>query len=184
MASAVTQALYKTSFDNTQFIRHVGSSSSILEEMSDNGDILRELNRMRMRGIFCNAVLATYDGGSFRVHKVVMCWCSSFFRTLFTTSLQDKSAGEGQQLRTHFLIPDVPSSVLETIIIFAYTGIVDVSTDNVNELLPIADQLDVAGMVKECIKFMLDNIKVENCLGVWRFGKEYLMLELETEARR
>ncbi|XP_054719276.1 kelch-like protein 10 [Uloborus diversus] len=64
------------------------------------------------------------------------------------------------------------------------SGKTTVTSDNVNELLPAADQFNVLSMIDCCKKFLVDSLTPENCLGVWRFGKEYLMPDLEEAAKR
>lgn len=145
-------------------------------------EFFRQLNRLRMKGTFCDAFLMTEDGGSFRVHKTAMSCCSNYFRTLFTTTLSNKPSGEDPCPRTCYLIPNVSSTILENLIKFAYSEIVDVNVDNVNDLLRDANQFDVPEVVEECIDFMLQNMTSENCLGVWRFGKDYFLPRLENEA--
>ncbi|XP_035229277.1 kelch-like protein 10 isoform X2 [Stegodyphus dumicola] len=154
------------------------------DEVELDTEIMRTLNRLRMTGKYCDVVLATEDGGMFRVHKAAMCWCSSYFRTVFTTSLADLTSGDKSKTRNFILIPNVSASILETIIHYAYSGKTLVNEDNVNELLPAADQFDVEGMVDYCTKFLLKSLSAENCLGIWRFGKDYFIKSLEQEAFR
>lgn len=144
----------------------------------------RELNRMRMNGTLCNCVLTTTDGASFRVHKFVMALCSDYFRTLFTNSLVDRRCGDGQYARKFYHIPNISSASLESIIKFAYSGVVHINENNVNELLPAADQFNVEGIVRECIDFLLENMTAENCIGIWRLGIEYFLPTLKQEAKR
>lgn len=144
----------------------------------------RELNRMRKNGTLCNCVLTTTDGAYFRVHKFVMALCSDYFQTLFTTSLVDRRCGDGQYARKFYHIPNISSASLESIINFAYSGVVQINEDNVNDLLPAADQFNVEGIVRECIDFLLRNMKTENCIGIWRLGIEYFLPTLKEEATR
>lgn len=164
---------------------NLGSGQNLsLTENSIFTHCFRELNRMRMNGTLCNCVLTTTDGASFRVHKFVMALCSDYFQTLFSTSLVDKRCGDGQYARKFYHIPNVSSASLESIINFAYSGVVHVNEDNVNELLPAADQFNVEGIVRECIEFLLRNMKTENCIGIWRLGIEYFLPTLKEEATR
>ena len=146
--------------------------------------LFQELNRMRMTGTFCDCILTTSDGAFFRVHKVVMALCSDYFRTLFTTPLVGKMHGDVEDQRKLYHIPNVSSSSLEAIINFAYSDVVQINNDNVNELLPAADQFNVKCVVNECVDFLLRNITAENCVGIWRFGNEYYIPNLEKEARK
>ncbi|GIY31872.1 hypothetical protein CEXT_91251 [Caerostris extrusa] len=118
----------------------------------------------------------------FRVHRSIMSRCSTYFRTVFTTSLVDINCGDGPQVRTFIVIPNVSSAMLEVIIQYAYSGVTLVSEDNVQTLLPAADQFNVQGIVKVCTDFLVSKMEPSNCLGIWRFGKEYFLFELEKES--
>ncbi|XP_055938231.1 kelch-like protein 10 [Argiope bruennichi] len=160
------------------------TASLLFEDSCHAEGVLQALNNLRILGLGCDAVLSTEDGGMFRVHRSIMSWCSTYFRTVFTTSLVDTNCGDGPQVRTFIVIPNVSATMLEIIIQYAYTGATPVSEDNVQELLPAADQFSVLGLVNACVDFLVNNLDPKNCIGIWRFSKEYFLLDLEKEAFR
>lgn len=163
------------------------ATTTIYPDPNTTSEQLRELNRLRMTGVLCNAVLATSDGGSFRVHKVIMSLCSNYFRTLFTTSLKNKESGDdSSQSNSYYLIPEVSSSTMRTIIDFAYSGTVDIDGDNAIDILRAADYLIVTKMVEKCVDYILKKMTTENCIGIWQWGKfiSNLMPKLVVEAER
>ncbi|GFU49894.1 kelch-like protein 10 [Nephila pilipes] len=155
--------------------------SNTIEDTNYAEGALHSLNSMRLLGHGCDAILSTEDGGMFRIHKSVMSWCSTYFRTVFTTSLVNTDCGDGPLVRTFIIIPNISSSMLEVIIQYAYSGVTLVSEENVELLLPAADQFNVLGMVKECTEFLVNKLEPGNCLGIWKFAKEYFVFELERE---
>ncbi|GBL76063.1 Kelch-like protein 10 [Araneus ventricosus] len=126
----------------------------MLEDNSHSERILRTCNNMRILGLACDAVLSTEDGGMFGIHGAIMSCCSTYFRTI-STSLFGTNSGDEPQLRTFITIPNVPASILEGIIQYAYTGVTHATEENVQELLPEADQFGVLGLVNACSNFLV-----------------------------
>ena len=67
---------------------------------------------------------------------------------------------------------------------FAYTREVAVNADNVERLLPAADQFHVIGLIKACSDFLMAQIEHENCLGIRNFARHYFCHNLERASQR
>ncbi|KAG7227000.1 hypothetical protein INR49_022346 [Caranx melampygus] len=106
--------------------------------MSENSSVYDEL---RLACQLCDAVIRVYNT-EFHVHKLVLCNCSPYFRTLFTlwSNPDDRD----------FDLSCVPPDMMRLIIDFAYTGIVPVTPENVRELFIAADRFDILGIVEAC----------------------------------
>ncbi|XP_043932041.1 kelch-like protein 10 [Protopterus annectens] len=68
------------------------------------------------------------------------------------------------------------------IVNYSYTRIVDVTEDNVEELLIAADQFYVFGILRACCDFLESQLCLENCLGIWKFADCYYCPELKRKA--
>ncbi|XP_055932755.1 kelch-like protein 10 [Argiope bruennichi] len=150
----------------------LSSSEETLTKLKSCLKFWTELNDLRK---FCDVILQTEDGGAFAVRKAIMAVCSPYFRALFTSKMTRKS-------RSKFVIPGVSGTMLQMIIHYAYSGVTDVTEDNVVTLLPAADQFNVLGMLKDCTDFLLEKMDAENCIGFVDFAKCFFLLDLQKAA--
>ncbi|XP_041664534.1 kelch-like protein 10 [Cheilinus undulatus] len=142
--------------------------------MSDNSK-LSYFNDLRLGGDFCDAVIRVEDV-EFKVHKVILCNCSPYFRALFLRwSTPDKKI---------FNIPDLSPGMMELIIDFAYTGSVSVTEENVQELFLAADQFIVMDIVQTCCDFLEERLCPENCIDIWHFTNVVFHMGLHSKVYR
>ncbi|KAM8753765.1 kelch-like protein 10 [Acanthopagrus schlegelii] len=130
-------------------------------------------NDLRLKGLFCDAVIKVEDV-EFPIHKIILCQCSSYFRALFIRW----SAPDMKIFSIRGLSPDM----MEIIIVFAYTGSLSVTEDNVQKLLLAADQLNIKDMVRACCDFLVEQLSPENCIGIWQFTNICPCFELQSKA--
>ncbi|XP_023933605.1 kelch-like protein 10, partial [Lingula anatina] len=128
-------------------------------------------NDLRESGALCDVTIKC-DGRDFHVHRIIMSGCSPYFRALFSNDLSESFESE-------IIIPNVSAADMELIIQYAYSRQVHITEDNVEHLLPVADQFHILGLVKACSKFLLHHLSIENCLGIWQFAKAYFCTYLE-----
>jgi len=81
-------------------------------------------------------------------------------------------------------IPGVTSDMMGLIIDYAYTRDTDVTAENVERLLPAADQFHVLGLVKRCCDYLAEGLDVDNCIGIRNFARSYFCNNLERIANR
>lgn len=94
------------------------------------------------------------------MHRAILSAVSPYFKALFTNSLKG-----GKTETTEVAIDSVPGKIFSLILDYAYTGTCNVNADNVEQLLPLADQFEVLGVVQLCCQFLLQELRPENCLG-------------------
>ncbi|UYV78790.1 KLHL10, partial [Cordylochernes scorpioides] len=116
------------------------------------------LSELRKNGQLCDAVLHTEDQGEFEVHRSIMSACSPYFHSLFTATITSATSN-------HYSIPGVSSKILGNIIDYAYTREFSIGWDNVQDLLPAADQFNVNGIIQLCCSFLSNEMKPENCIA-------------------
>ena len=85
---------------------------------------------------------------------------SPYFKALFINSLKG-----GKSEVTEVSINVVPADIFGLILDYAYTGSCKVTPENVEQLLPLADQFEVLGVVQLCCQFLLHELRPDNCLG-------------------
>ncbi|CAL1541565.1 unnamed protein product, partial [Lymnaea stagnalis] len=113
------------------------------------------------------------DQEKFPAHRLVMVALSDYFTALFKNC--EKESGD---ITLHKISPEDFAIILK----FAYTGQVDVTSDNVQSVLIAADYYRIDTMRKECIKFMASYLDVDNVCNVLMFAIEYSFLSLEEKS--
>ncbi|XP_064172450.1 kelch-like protein 10 [Anguilla rostrata] len=134
------------------------------------------LNKLRQEGKLCDVVI-NVKGTKLNGHKIVLCACSTYFRILFTGDWTNSQ-------KRVYSIPGVLPEMMKIIVEYAYTHSVVVTKDNVERLLPAADQLCVLGVVQACADFLEAQLCTHNCIGIWRFTNIYFCPELRRTAYR
>lgn len=131
-------------------------------------------NELRQNKQLCDGVVKCRDGASFQIHRAILAAVSPYFKALFVNSLQC-----GSPEVCELTLDDVSSDTLDLILDFAYTGHCNVDETNVEKLLPVADQLDCVGVVQKCCQFLLNELKPDNCLGIFKFARDYFCKDLQ-----
>ena len=62
-------------------------------------------------------------------------------------------------------LQELDEGAMEAIVDFFYSGEIDISESNVQELLPVACLLQVQSVQKACCDFLERQLSTENCLG-------------------
>ncbi|ESO94394.1 hypothetical protein LOTGIDRAFT_175448 [Lottia gigantea] len=132
------------------------------------------LAELRRTGDFCDAVIKV-QSKRFPVHRNILSACSPYFRALFKNQ-------EGNNKRIEVTIPGVSPGIMNELIEYAYTRDIKIHPENVEELLPAAEQFHVTGLVKACCDFLTDQLAPENCIGIRAFAKAYFCHTLERTA--
>ncbi|ELK06497.1 Zinc finger protein 509 [Pteropus alecto] len=107
--------------------------------------LLQQLHEQRIQGLLCDCMLVV-KGVCFKAHKNVLAAFSQYFRSLFQNS-------SGQKTDVfHLDIKNV--SGIGQILDFMYTSRLDLSQDNVQVMLDIAQCLQVQNVLNLCHAFL------------------------------
>lgn len=136
------------------------------------GKLADNLKDMREKEILCDYYLIA---GSTRlpVHKVVMAASSDYFLTMLTTNMRESRESEVD-------LKGVTACALTVIVEFAYTGILKLNMENVEEVLAGATHLQVIDAVKLCSRYIETSITPRNCVDVLNLAE---LFSLETTTR-
>ncbi|XP_047459548.1 kelch-like protein 10 [Mugil cephalus] len=122
----------------------------------------------------CDSVIRAGEV-EFKVHRIILCSCSSYFRDLFCNELSTSE-------QKVYSFPDVSPSVMSLILDYAYTHSVGVTKENVLELLAEADRLAVKDVAQACCDFLEQKLCFENCINVWKFAERRNYPDLREKA--
>jgi kelch-like protein 12 len=84
--------------------------------------------------------------------------------------------------KTEIELHDIPASVMSVLLDFVYTETVDVSVENVQELLPAACLLQLKGVKQACSEFLQKQLDSTNCLGIRIFAENHSCRDLKDAA--
>ncbi|XP_020277572.1 kelch-like protein 10 [Pseudomyrmex gracilis] len=136
-------------------------------------------SELRANQQLCDGVIRCPGDQVFPVHRAILSAVSPYFKALFTNSLKG-----GKTETTEVVISSVPGEIFSLILDYAYTGTCNVNADNVEQLLPLADRFEVLGIVQLCCQFLLQELRPENCLGIFKFARHYFCRDLEKQGRK
>lgn len=131
---------------------------------------------LRQCGQLCDVVIKT-ETREFPVHRAVMSASSTYFRSLFTQEVCSTD-------RKEVVIPGITADIMEIFVEFAYTREAKITAENIERLLPAADQFHVNGLVRACCQFLAKSLEPENCIGIYNFSKMYFCHNLKKVAYR
>jgi BTB/POZ domain len=76
----------------------------------------------------------------------------------------------------------VDASIFGQLIDYIYTRTVNITDDNVKQLLIHAERFLVRGLVERCCEFIKGNMSYSNCIGVLSFARQYYLADMEQSA--
>lgn len=124
--------------------------------------VLEQLNQQRQLGLLCDCTFVV-DGIDFKAHKAVLAACSQYFRMLF---LEQKDV-------VHLDISNAAG--LGQVLEFMYTARLNLTRDNVEDVLAVAGFLQMQEIVNACTalkSLSITTTQGPHSLGALRCGQE------------
>ncbi|XP_059141363.1 ectoderm-neural cortex protein 1-like [Physella acuta] len=116
-------------------------------------------------------ITISVGGQTFKAHRIILTSLSDFFHPLM--QLDDKGTGVVK------LGNNIEPADFAVLLEFAYTGQVEITTENVQNLLVSADYLQVDYVKHECIKFMQRYLDLDNIFDVLTLASNHSLVELK-----
>ncbi|XP_067679115.1 actin-binding protein IPP-like isoform X3 [Haliotis asinina] len=124
--------------------------------------------------LFCDVTI-TVAGKSFRAHRHVLSAASPYFRAMFSSGMQEQSSSE-------ITLQDTEAHIFETALNFIYSGQVEVTSENCQDLLGVSDMLGLVDVVMACSEFLKTQLQPDNSLGIYLFADAHQCLDVRDEA--
>lgn len=123
---------------------------------------LMVMDDLRARKQLCDVIICV---GSKKIstHRLVLASFSSYFQAMFTGGLVES-------FERTVTIQDVDSDAVESLIDFAYTGKLDINTDNVQALMYASSLFQLSNLQQACSDFLQRQLHPSNCLGIRSFA--------------
>ncbi|XP_015249655.1 PREDICTED: kelch-like protein 40 [Cyprinodon variegatus] len=103
----------------------------------------------------------------FPCHRLVLCACSSYFRSIFLSDLDESKKRE-------IVLEDVEPGVIGLILKYLYTSKINVTEQNVQDIFAVANLYQIPSIFTVCVSFLQKRLSLSNCLAIFRLG---LMLD-------
>ncbi|XP_061568985.1 kelch-like protein 40b [Cololabis saira] len=103
----------------------------------------------------------------FPCHRLVLCACSSYFRSIFLSDLDESKKKE-------IVLEDVEPGVMGLILKYLYTSNINVTEQNVQDIFAVANMYQIPSIFTVCVSFLQKRLSLSNCLAIFRLG---LMLD-------
>ncbi|XP_046557768.1 actin-binding protein IPP-like [Haliotis rubra] len=136
--------------------------------------LLHGLCDLWREALFCDVTI-TVAGKSFRAHRHVLSAASPYFRAMFSSGMQEQSSSE-------ITLQDTEAYIFETALNFIYSGQVEVTSENCQDLLGVCDMLGLVDVVMACSEFLKTQLQPDNSLGIYLFADAHQCLDVRDEA--
>ncbi|XP_077587877.1 zinc finger and BTB domain-containing protein 8A [Stigmatopora nigra] len=116
-------------------------------------NLLKQLNQQRRQELFCDFNVLV-DGHLFRAHRNVLCGSSGYFRMLLTQG--PDGMAESANASFDSFTPEIFTVILD----FIYSGHLDLSGQNVIEVMSAASYLQMTNVINYCKNFIKSSLDI------------------------
>lgn len=102
---------------------------------------------------------------SFPCHRLIVAACSPYFRDIFFTE-----DGKEMENTKEVVLEDVKPSILELIIKYLYSAEIDLTDDNVQDIIAVANRFQIPSIFTVCVNYLQKKLSLGNCLAIFRMG--------------
>lgn len=153
----------------SKYAQHCLSQLSLMRQQMNQCDLSIEINQ---KEIFC--------------HKFLLIAVSDYFKAMFdglfndfhSRSFQCHCLGhmsESQSNHVELKGFDKSSESVESIIDFCYSGLLEITFDNVDQLLHVATHLQIISAINFCSAFLIQSCSISNCIDIYKLADFYTL---------
>ena len=141
---------------------------TVFHDEQHSSSAFSEMEQFREEGLFTDVTIKV-NNKMIEAHRTVLAASIPYFKSMLTTNM--KEATEDVIEIKDEEDGGVSESAMESLINFAYTGIVKISTRTVQSLLIAASFLGVTSVLDACAEYLQSNITCDNVLGIYKFAE-------------
>lgn len=130
-------------------------------------ELTTKLNDLRKQKVLCDVTLFA-GGETFLAHRNVLAVSCPYFYKLFTNDMREKTS---ESINLEAL--EVSANVVDTLLTYLYTGIIDVTQCNAEDILISADYFLIPEVKLMASEELVSNVDVSNCLSYLDFAERY-----------
>ena len=134
-------------------------------------ELVKRLNMLRRQDHLCDVTLVTKDDKELKAHRNVLSAASPFFFKLLQSDMKENREGIVR-------FEEISSAVMEEVLEFIYSGSVEVTQENVEDLIAAANYLLIPGLKTVSGRFLEEQMSESNCVSTFYFAEKYQCDEL------
>ena len=146
------------------------------EQASFCVELTKRLNMQRKQGHLCDLTLVTKEGKELMAHSNVLSAVSPFFHKLLQSDMKESH-------ERIVRLEEISGSVMEDVLNFTYTGTVEVTEENAEELIVVANYLLISSLKVISGRFLGQIMNHSNCISTFYLAEKYHCDELFTESK-
>ncbi|XP_037552615.1 kelch-like protein 41b [Nematolebias whitei] len=101
----------------------------------------------------------------FPCHRLIMAACSPYFRDIFFTE-----DGKEVENTKEVVLEDINPSILDMIIQYLYSAEIDLTDDNVQDIIAVANRFQIPSVFTVCVNYLQKKLSLANCMAIFRMG--------------
>ena len=136
---------------------------------------MMSLQKLRQNDEYTDVTLQSGDV-KIPCHRNVLAAASDYFKAMFKCGLKETTSDTVQLT----MEPEVLRSVVD----YIYTGQIQLTVDNVEDLVKSADVLSLECLKATCADFMISQVDPHNCFQLCRFSTLYRLDQLQKVTRQ
>ena len=139
--------------------------------------LAKRLNMLRRQDHLCDVTLVTKDDKEFKAHRNVLSAASPFLLKLLQSDMKENREGIVR-------FEEISGAVMEDVLEFIYTGSVEVTEENSEDLIAAANYLLIPGLKTVSGRFLERQMSKSNCISTFYYAEMYQCDELITNTRK
>ncbi|KAL9956956.1 hypothetical protein ACROYT_G038523 [Oculina patagonica] len=150
---------------------------SAAEQASFLVELTKRLNMQRKHAHLCDITLVTKDAKEFNAHRNVLSAASLYFHKLLESNMKENREGKVR-------FEEISGCIMEDVLEFIYTGDVEITQENSEDLIATANYLLIPGLKTVSGRFLEEQMTKSNCISTFYFAEKYQCVQLIANSRK
>lgn len=152
--------------------------SGFVQDGSRSSQILQGLYKMFKAEQFCDVTFVTEKKKKLKAHRVVLTTLSPYFEALLGSNWQEKQQDAEVDLAW------IDEAVFTSLVEFAYTGRIEITPENVQDVLHGANFFGIEFIQNSCANLLRASLDATACLGILQLAERYAIRDLRSAAKK